>query len=470
MKNIQFLVLLLGFTFSLVTNAQTKAFEIIPQIPEPGEQITISYNPELTNLKEATQISGIMYVYDDFKWVIKDISLTKTGIGTWETRVQLPEHAALINCVFNSNSQIDRGGKQSYSQRIEKSAGAFLAWGMGHSAVFQNEIPVKVDSTAFVKDSVALQWIQSEIEHHPVSYLSAFYQELTLNKKVQSSAATNRIKNELRFVLTNTLNHHQQYDVQKTLKLLEGTKDKIFIDSVQKTLIKKYPNGVLARDLALKKIFLQPNLDLKSKQYLAFVQQFPKKDFEDIYTEVENLYNDKIYKAVAYHSFTKYNDYSIIMNSLKEVSFANLIDFSRQLIIIPFEKNKATKDMAFFQTLRMYALSIIPELEVRENRVPKEYREKLSLSQWRQLVLQDAAEAYFAYARILEKLNNYKESQRLLEKIKEEYGCKNTSFNEVYYRMLIRNGNLAQAKTYFELCAKENKLTLVMKEIASKTF
>lgn len=465
MKTMRLLAFFLVIMLSTVVNAQTKTFEIIPQFPKAGEQFTISYNPTLTKLKDASTISGIMYVYDNFKWIIKDFSLIKTRVGTWESREQLSNSAALIYCVFYSGSEIDNGGKESYSCLLEQSTAANVGWVMLHSAAFKKEIPVQVDAASFVKDSVAYQRIKSEIEQHSQSRLNAFYQLLVLHKIVEPSTAQECIKSELRFVLTHKLDNQQQYNVQKTLALLDGTKNKAFVDSVQKALIMSYPKGVLARDLALKKIFLEPNLISKANQYFDFVNKFPKPDFEDVNTEAENLYNDKIYKSIINYAIKKNDDFSIVMNSLKELSFASLIDFSRDLISVPFNNKKTSVAI-----LNVFASSIISEIETRAFYVPKEYREKLSLNQWRKLVLTNAAPEYFTYAKILEKLQKYKESQRLLEKARQEYGYKNASFNEIYYQMLIRNAKISEAKNYFEFSVKENKVTPVMLALAKKNF
>lgn len=465
MKKVQLLVFFICFNLSAVLHAQTKRFEIIPQYPVPGEQFTISYNSVFTNLKDATAISGVMYIYDNFKWIIKDILLAKTIIGTWETREELPNNAALIACVFNSGSEIDNGGKDTYSCLLEQSTGAYLGWAMLHSAAFQKEIPVKVDAASFVKDSVAFQWIKSEIAHNPQSRLNAFYQLLILHKIVEPTIAQETIKSELRYVLKHQLDNQKQYNVQKSLVLLDGTTNKVFVDSVQKALIKSYPKGVLARDLTLKRIFLEPNLISKANQYFDFVNKFPKSVFEDVSTEAEMLYNDKIYKSIINYAIKNNDDFSIVMNSLKELSFASLIDFSRDLISIPFNNKKTSVEV-----LNAYASSIVSEIETRAFYVPKEYREKFSLNQWRNLVLKNAAPEYFTYAKILEKLQKYKESQRLLEKVRLEYGNKNASFNEVFYRMLVRDAKIAKAKEYFESSVRENKVTSVMLVLAKKSF
>ena len=465
MKKIQWLVFFISFSLSAVLHAQTKTFEIIPQFPEPGEQFTISYNPTSTNLKDATAVSGLMCIYDNFKWIVKDFSLIKTRVGTWETREQLSSQAAVICCVFNSGSEIDNGGKEAYSGLLEQSTAAYVGWTMLHSAVFQKEIPVKLDTVSFIKDSVAFQWLKSKIEQNPQSRLDAFYQLLMLHKIVEPTTAQECIKSELRFLLMHPLDNQKQYNVQKVLALLDGTKNKVFVDSVQKALIKSYPKGVYARDLALKKIFLEANPVSKGNQYFDFVSKFLKQDFEDVNTEAEILYNDKIYKSIINHAIKKNNDFSIVLNSLKELSFANLIDFSRELISVPFNNKKTSVEI-----LNVFASSIVSEIETRTFYVPKEYREKLSLNQWRKFALKNAAPEYFTYAKILEKLQKYKESQRFLEKIRLEYGYENASFNEVYYRMLIRNDKIAEARNYFELTIKENKVTSAMFVLAKKNF
>lgn len=465
MKTIQLLGLLLVLNLSFVLHAQSKTFEIIPQFPKPGEQFTISYIPTSTPLKDATNISGIMYIYDDFRWIIKDFSLSKTKVGTWETREQLSSQAALIACVFNSGSVIDYGEEEPYAMMIEDSPGVFLGWGMLLSAIFQKEIPIKVENKSFVQDSIVLSWVKKELNFHPESSNRTVYERLLLRKEMDSESFDNWAKKELRTILNTPLDKRMQYSIQKSLKLLDAGTQKTFIDSVQKVLVKTYPKGVLARDLVFKKIAAEPNMVLKSKLYFDFVSNFPKSDFKDVCTEAEHLYNDQIYKSIINYSIKKDNDISILMNSLKELSYSNLIDFSRNLISIPFTNKKTSVEI-----LNVYASSLIPEIAARSLYVPKEYREKLSVSEWRKLALQNAAAEYFTYAKILEKLQNFKESQRLLEKIKSEFGFKNAAFNEMFYRILIRNGKKEEAKSFFELCANENNVTPKMSEIATKIF
>lgn len=470
MRIFKLLTLLVVVNFSFVVNAQTKTFEIIPEFPKPGEQVTISYNSTNTNLKDATEITGLMYIYDDFRWIIKDITLNKTKAGNWETREQLTNHASLINCVFNSGSKIDNGGKLTYTWMLQDEPGGCLAWGILRNANFKDQVPVKVDEASFIQDSVALMWVKNELKYFPKSRTKVFYEGLLLSKKVNNLGFDDRCKKELRYVLTNKLNNREQYSVQKALQLLDVTTQKSFIDSVQNALLKSYPNGVLARDLELKKIFFQSNIDLKSKLFFDYVKKYPKANYEDVYTDIENLYADKIYKSIAYNAVLKNKDYSLVLNSLKEVSYTNLLDFSWHLISIPFDRDQAGIEKASLETLKMYVDAIIPELEIRETVVPKEYKGMLSLNQWRGLSLEYAAKEYFTASKMYERFKDFKKSDRLLEKIKSVLAYKNSSFNEVYYRMLIRNGRIEEASTFFGICVKENNVTPEMLTVAKDYF
>ncbi len=470
MKNIKTLALFICVIFTVVVSAQSKNFKIIPALPLPGQEITISYDPSQTILKEATNITGILYIYDNFKWLIEDITLTKTKEGTWETKVKISDHPALITCVFNSGSDIDNGGDFPYSWMLRSSPGAFLSWGMLRSPIFQQSVPVKVAESSFIEDNVAFMWIKYELQYHPKSRDDIFYEGLKLSKIVKPVGIDDRIKNELRYILTTSLNNKRQYAIQKTLALLNVTEQKEFIDSVQNVLLKSYPNGVLARDLALKKISNEADIDAKSKEYTAFEKQFPKENFNDVFTDAESLYLDKIYRSIVYNAIIKNKDYSIVLNNIKNISFNNLLDFSWHFFSIPFDRNYDEIEKTSLDDLKIYADAFISEFERREAYVPKEYEEKLSLKQWQDLAVKSASREFFTYAKLLEHFKYFDQTDKYLEKVKPFFAYKNASFNEMFFRMLNRNRNYTEAKIFFEKCVEENNVTAEMLATAKSNF
>lgn len=459
MKILKLLALSIVANASIYAQDQVKTFDVAPEQPNPGEEITITYDPSQTVLKNAKEVSARLYTYDNFKWQIKDINLKANADKKWQTKVKLSDHASLITFIFTSDTLVDKGGLTTYSWMLPKSPGAYIGWGMLRNKVFADDVPNIVDESAFKNDSVAVMWVNYELQYHPESRKKIFYPALKVAQIVRGGDFSPRIKKEIRFILTNELDNQDQYNVTRTLNLLEPTANKVFIDSVQQAILKKYPKGVLARDIEIKKMFMEKDFDKKVKEYNEFEKNFPKEKFLDVVTETESLYSDKLFKAIAYNYIVKNKDYDFAINSVKKVSFYNVLDYSWHLISIPFNRNEDGVEKTSLETLKKYADIIIPEMESRETYVPKEFVQKLSPKEWQAQALNYAAREYFTYAKLQEYFKNYDLERRYLDKVKPFYGYKDASYNEVYTRMLIREGKTLDAKELLAISIRENKST-----------
>ncbi|WP_163409839.1 TlpA family protein disulfide reductase [Flavobacterium ajazii] len=459
MKLLRLAALFLSVTAASYAQNEAARFDVTPKIPKPGEEITITYDPSGTVLKDAKKVSGRIYTNGSFKWKVADITLKPTVDKKWETKVKLNDDAALITCVFTSDTLIDKGGKETYSWMLQDSPGSYLGWGILRNESFADQRPNFLDPISAINDTISLMWVNYELQHHPASRKDVFYEGLKLMKSAKPGDPTKRIKSELRFVLGDNLDNEHQYKVQKTLQLLDWQKETQFIDSVQKVLLTKYPKGVWARDIEIKKIFTEANFDKKVQLYNTFEKNFPQEKFLDVLTDTEGLYYDKMFKSIAYGYIMNKKDYNYAINSVPKVSYTNLIDYAWHLVGIPFDRDQEGSEKANLETLKKYADVIIPEMEKREAFLPKDKVGELSLSQWQELALQYGTREYFTYAKIQEIFKNYDLERKYLDKIKPLMAYKNASYNEVYARMLLREGKTAEAKTFIELSAKQNQIT-----------
>ncbi|MBZ4040856.1 TlpA family protein disulfide reductase [Flavobacterium hibisci] len=459
MKILKLAALFLSVSTACYAQNEAKSFVVSPEAPNSGDEITITYDPAGTVLKDAKQVSGRLYTHGNFKWKIADISLKPTADKKWQTKVKLSDDAALITCVFISDTLIDKGGKNTYSWMIPAAKSSYSGWGLLRNASFADQHPNFLDPVSNINDTISLMWIKYELQYHPESRKDVFYEGLRLTKSVKPIDITKPIKNELRFVIGNNLDNVQQYKVQKSLDLLEQPANKAFIDSVQKVLLSKYPNGVWARDLEIKKIFTEPDFNKKVAMYNVFEKNFPQSNFQDVFTDTEALYYDKMYKAIAYNYIVKNKDYNYAISNVKKTSYGILLDYAWHLVSIPFNRDQEGSEKTSLETLKKYADIIYPELENREEFVPKEFAQQLSLKQWQEQCLSFSAREFFTYAKLQEIFKNYDSERKYLDKIKPVMQFKNASYNEVYSRMLLREGKTAEAKNYILEAAKQNQIT-----------
>lgn len=459
MKNIKLILFFFSITTALLAQNETLKFRLSPEHPNGGDEITLLFDASESPLANAKHIEGVVYTYDNFRWLADDITLKSTGGKKWQTKMKLSDKAAFITCVFKSDTIKDNGGKMTYSWILEKGLGSYVGWGFLRTPDLQDQVPNIVHDSAFIKKEVSLFWINNELKYHPESRTHVFYEGSKLKQLETGEPQPKLIKREVRFVLTEkNLDNATQYNIQKTVGLLEP-EHKVFADSVQNVLLKRYPNGVWARDIEIKKIFNEADFDKKVAMYNAFEKNFPQSNFQDVVTDTESLYYDKMFKAIAYTYIVKNKDYSYAINSVKKVSYTILLDYAWHLVGIPFDRDQDGIEKTSLETLKKYADAIFPEMENREAFVPKEYVGKLSLKEWQEQCVKFGSRDFFTYAKLLEIFKNYDLSKKYLEKIKPVMQFDDASYNEVYSRMLLRDGKTAEAKAYLVSAAKANKIT-----------
>ncbi|MDQ1166085.1 TlpA disulfide reductase family protein [Flavobacterium sp. SORGH_AS_0622] len=462
MKKLKLVLFFLSITTGLLAQDAAPMQKIVlsPEHPNPGDEITITYNAADGPLANAMYVNGVVYTYDNFKWITNDITLKAAGDKKWEAKMKLSDHASFINCVFKSDTIVDRGQRMPHAYMFAQVPGAYTGWGILRSRAFQNEVPNVVSDSAYIADQVGLMWINYELQYHPESRKKVFYYGLKLKQLSTGTDQSAAIKKELRGLLAEkNLDNTTQYDIQKTLYLLDNSTNKVFTDSVQKVLVTKYPFGVLARDKEIQEIFREPDFSKKVKSYDEFNKNFPQSKFEDVYTDVESLYYDKMIKSIVYGYIVNNKDYNYALNSVKSVSFTNLLDYHWHLVSIPFDRDHEGTEKASIETLKKYADIFMGEMENRLTYVPKMFAGKLSLKEWQEQALQMMAREYFTYAKLAEATKNYDVEEKYMAKIKPLYGYNDAVYNEVYTRMLLRKGQTADAKNYMALAVKQNQVT-----------
>lgn len=462
MKKLKLVLFFLSITTGLLAQDAAPMLKIVlsPEHPNPGDEITITYNAADGPLANAMYVNGVVYTYDNFKWITNDITLKAAGDKKWEAKMKLSDHASFINCVFKSDTIVDRGEKMPNAYMFAQVPGAYTGWGILRSRAFQDEVPNVVSDSAYIADQVGLMWMNYELQYHPESRKKIFYYGLKLKQLQSGQDQAALIKKELRSVLAdNNLNNTTQYNIQKTIQLLPLEANKVFVDSVQKAVLAKYPKGVLARDQQIRKIFMEADFKTKVKLYDDYQKNFPQSSFEDVYTDTESLFYDKMIKGIVYGYIVNNKDYNYALNSVKSVSFTNLLDYHWHLVSIPFDRDREGTEKASIETLKKYADVFMAEMEYRLTFVPKMYAGKLSLKEWQDQALQMMAREYFTYAKLAETTKNYDVEEKYLAKIKPLYGYNDAVYNEVYTRMLLRKGQTADAKNYMALAVKQNQVT-----------
>lgn len=443
---------------------QNKIFEVSPELIYPGDTITITYRAAEGVLNGASEVSGRLYMNRGYQWEAHDLDLESQEGQIWQSQFVLPTDAALITCIFQSDTLVDRGGIPTYSWMVTDAPGSYVAWAMLRSPLFQNEVPNIVADSAMIGDDVMLMWVNNELMYWPESNDKIFYYGLYTMTKVREGDLSPKIKAAIRHFLATDQNHIGQYDLQRSLGLLNKTEHEVFIDSVEQSLLKKYPKGVLARDQAILAMFREADLKKKAKMFKKFEKNFPTADY-DVITDMESLYLEKVFKAIAYTELIENHNYDYIFDRVETCAYNNLLDFSWHLLSIPFNRQTMS-----FDSLKWIGDQLIPELEKRESKVPKMYKGKVTPKEWKEMAIGYSARDYLIYAFVLDELGYYEDEKRFVEKLAPIMMYKVSDYNGLYSKMLLREDKKKEALEFIKACVNVNNATPAMLDELKKNF
>lgn len=109
-----------------------------PEVPLVGRSLELTYNPAGGPLEGKTDLVGIVYMYNFYRWEIGDVQLKQEG-KLWKGTFEMPENCAFVAFKFQSTFTLqpdttDNNGDKGF-MFIPKDAtgnylpGRYLAWG-----------------------------------------------------------------------------------------------------------------------------------------------------------------------------------------------------------------------------------------------------------------------------------------------------------------------------------------------------
>ena len=95
------------------SNKPKGTFSFSPEKPNQGQEITITYNPSKTNLKDAKEIELIAYLYSKDLDKTKGIALKKSG-NVWKGNVATDDATRGLVIKFVSGDETDNNEQTGY--------------------------------------------------------------------------------------------------------------------------------------------------------------------------------------------------------------------------------------------------------------------------------------------------------------------------------------------------------------------
>lgn len=446
MKKSLYIILLL--TVSLLLQSCSKEikekgkFSIEPSKPKPGDEITITYNPDSTGLKDASQVDLFAYFYSTDLDETKQVEMKKSNEG-WTAKISTTDSTRGVLIKFKNDEDIDNNLKQGYLVQMydEKGnvipgsyagyASAIYTWGSYYLDMDRN-----FDSS--------LYYFKKDFETNPDiknEYLGPY---LGVETKLNKDNASSIIIRELSGLYSHA-NSEKDYTV------LADWYDKAEMtnraDTYKKILEDKYPQSKFVQGEKYEAFYNEPDLDKKINMLEEFKSAYPQSEY------LQNFYDVMAINYLQKNKFKALQEY--FENNTSRFSTYRFYSISTKML-----ENNQNPQIA----LEIANLGV--ERSRQELNNPSEKKPKYqSTEEWKEDRQTMLGMNLYASAKALFTLGKIEEAEAPLDEAKKLTEGKDEEVNQLYTKILVANGKTDAAKNEIEGYIKQGKATPEMKSM-----
>lgn len=451
--------------------AANKAFTLTPEKVISGEPLLIEYNSDSTILKGEKDIKAIIYYWQDYSWHAHDLTLQQKG-SIWSATVNIPQNAGLLTCKFKAGKKIDKGARESgYAWFILKpgnkpAPSSYIGWGLLRGVSTQDySIPGYItDSTNYIGNDVVRFWYNQEMMYCPTEYKKVYYYASKTLAIMQPDKVNPGIVKTVKDVIkADSLGDLSEGDLMKCIEVVRNyMKDDSLANKLERRALAKYPDGTLARDKELYRLFRVADNNQKETELAAFLKRFPTSTFENVHTEETWLYYGKIFQSVIYNQIIKHNNYALLTQYIHDSPYEMLATYFWHIVQIPYKNKLMTADK-----LRAHADLIMNEIFNRPQRIDQMV---YSPSEWTEKNYVDRKDALLAYAKILDETGSSDKAMKWAQIIEPYFENKSSEFADFYISLLTKFGQSDKIVPLVKACVHENAASPQMLDILKKDY
>lgn len=458
--------ILLAAIMMITAGVQVVAQNNVKFIPEQvvqGRNTTIVYDNRKSPLSESENTKGVIYFWENYQWRADDLMLTKKD-SVWVAEYTIPESAALVLVVYTSGNKIDKGGKFPYCQFVIDESGkaapsAYIGWGLLRNMKMCEKygIPGLCDSINYIEDEVMRYWINQELMHNPGERANLFH--IAAEFLVKTNADEEKLKqttgSSIEYVMTQPNPTEKQLLQAKelALRIMNDPGKAAQIDSLIKN---RFPYNLALRDEMIKKAFLESDFTKKKSILDEILEYYPSDVYRDVNTEISSLYYGKLIQSVIYTPIATFKDYSLIYKYLHDSPLNQLVTYHWHHVQLPLRDKLISNDK-----LLSLSTEIIKEMQSR----PRSGKDlAISPGRWADLFVSNHRDIMMAHSELLLEVGKYSEALEIAEKLSPLFGNKSADFNDLYIKILSKNGYDNLIIPYIKLSIGKNAATPEMLE------
>jgi thiol-disulfide isomerase/thioredoxin len=445
-----------------------KSFKYIPELLTQGNTVTIIYDNRNTPLSGCDPIEGVIYFWEDYQWRADDLEMIKKD-SVWVAQYTMPDNAALALAVFNSGDKIDKGGRNTYCQFILDKSGknapsACIGWGMLRNKTMSGySIPGFCDSINSIADDVMRYWINQELMYNPGERANLFH--IAAEFLVKTNADEEKLKQttgySIEYVMTlpNPTEKQLLQAKELALRIMNDPGKAAQIDSL---INKRFTYNLALRDDMILRAFRESDFEKKKAMLDEILKYYPSDIYRDVNTEISNLYYGKLFQSVIYTPIATAKDYSFLYKYLHDSPLLQLTTYYWHHVQLPLRDRLISNDK-----LLSLSTEIINEMKSRP-RTGKEL--VISPKRWEELFISDHRSILMSHSELLLEAGKNSEALEIAEKISPLFENKSADFNDLYVRILSKNGYDNLIIPYIKLSIGKNAATPEMLDYLKKDY
>lgn len=445
---------LILFSFLLINCSQrekfTGKFSYYPEFPKPGEEVTVLYVSDSTNLAGAESVEMVVHLYNEDIDSTYGVEMIKEGIG-WKAKFNSDEKhfGALIR--FRNEEKSDNNNKVGYfiyfynsdnqpiPGALAGAAASISSWGAFYADLERNR-------------ERSYELFQKEFENNPDirrSFISQYL--LTLNTLFQGKSDSIYQTLAEKTELFSDLNE-KEINLLITFYGMTKFYDQEKVDKYIDMMKERFPAGDYIQNDFINRMRTETGINKKIQMAVEFEAKFPDSKFKNVpFDLVVNGFRDnKNYEGAL--EFIKVNQ-----EKISPMRFYYLVT---RMLDEKADLQTALKiaDLG----VRQNKVNLNDKSSVRENYETE--RDALDMKEY------SLAYSLFAKGKVLQEMKSNSEALKTFKEMIEISNNKNPEMNEVYAKSLIQNNEYEAAMKEIESFLRAGKHTPPMKELLKTAY
>jgi thiol-disulfide isomerase/thioredoxin len=438
-------------------------FTFSPEKPANGQPVEFFYDATGTTLAGKKQINAVVYQYRNYQWLGADLQFSGAN-NKWKAKFDVPADCGLIALKFKSDTLTDNNHNTGYFLILQDkdrpgrlAPGGYVGWGFARSPKYQKDIPGYMKYKG-ISDTATYMWLNQEITFNQEAKAKLVLPYAIAAKNYLKDGARPKLRAALAYLTRASATEDELLKARIISGELLG--DVKLKDSIQQTLIQKFPKGSLARLAAYKSISTNRNMADMVKASEQFLADFPIAQTNVEFDEANYINYGTVYQnLIVVGSYLKKDD-SYLQQYVDVLPYNVLSTVFYKIVDIPFNRKEEANARLLAKTellMKRYTYFL--------NNQPVEYA-YLSPSEWKTKWESERANFEFGpYISLLMSAGRDNDALQYSELSEKYLAYKRATVNNYYASLLQKKAETAKLDEVLKLSFFNNQATTEMLEI-----